>query len=122
MGITCLAVNDEILHHPDFILFQHRTNLPAPAAIGMVSKLWQWAMTFCKDGALPHDEYIIAAAAGWDGEPTIFCRALEEVGFLNSCFEIRVSLSRQEENTFYPFIRFNTHMNKDSHLQRGKEQ
>lgn len=54
------------------------------AAIGVLHKLWWWAMDYAQDGDLsPFSDRQIAKACDWRGDPAVFVDALLATGFVN---------------------------------------
>lgn len=73
--------HEELSVHPKTKRLAGALGVSRVTAVGHLHFLWWWAMKFAQDGDLSRFEADeIAEAAGWEGEPEQFIRALIEAG------------------------------------------
>lgn len=75
--------HQELRDHPKTIRLTHLLGVHRMQAIGHLHALWWWCLSYADNGDLARFEYYeIAMAAGWDGDPEAFVKALAEAGWL----------------------------------------
>ena len=76
--------HQEVGRHPKTKKLARLLGVSLPAAVGHLHYLWWWALDFAPSGTLEKfDEYDIADAVHWDGEPEKLVDALTDVGYLD---------------------------------------
>jgi hypothetical protein len=67
--------------HPKLMRLARLLDVPRTSAAGLLHFLWWWALDHAEDGDLTDfDALDLALAAGWEGDPDTFVKALEECG------------------------------------------
>ena len=73
--------DSSLRNHPKTRRLARTLNICPFRAIGHLQCLWWWVMEYAPDGDISrHDAVDIAEAAGWDGDPEQFLRALISCG------------------------------------------
>lgn len=82
-----IEAHQEIIRHPKTKRLSRALDTSIPTTIGHLFCLWFWCLDYAQDGNLSkHDEYEIADAAMWEGDPREFLLALVESGFVEMSF------------------------------------
>jgi hypothetical protein len=67
--------------HPKLMRLARLLDVPRTSAAGLLHFLWWWALDHAEDGDLSDfDALDLALAAGWEGDPDTFVKALEDCG------------------------------------------
>lgn len=78
--------HQELATHPKAKRAARILGISLPTLIGHLHLLWWWALKYAQDGELSqYDDYDIADAVAWEGDPHQFVKALIECGPGNSC-------------------------------------
>jgi hypothetical protein len=101
-AISCSS--EEVLEHPYFAQLCERLQVDSKAMFMHLVDLWMFMGENGKDGVLPRDASVIAAAAGWHGDAVTFCNELQQVDFMNECFRITTRLTAPEGNAPWPRV------------------
>lgn len=73
-----------LVRHRKIVTFAAMLNIKPVHAIGHLHALWHTALEQAEDGDLSSwDDAFIAAAASWEGDPTLFCKALRAYGWVD---------------------------------------
>ena len=76
--------HQELRNHPKVRRLARGLNVAVPAAIGHLHLLWWWAIDYAPDGCLAgYEDWEIAEAALWEGDPAEFTAVLMRVGWVD---------------------------------------
>ncbi len=80
--------HDSLKDHPKLARLCRALQINQPQAIGHLHLLWWWTLKYAPDGDLSRfEEWEIALAAGWQGEPHDFILAMLASGFADPAGE-----------------------------------
>ena len=84
-----LESHQTLANHPKTLKLARLLNVSRVTAVGHLHFLWWWALDYAQDGKLgKFDEFDIAVAADWQGEPAVFLNGLIRAGFLDESGDI----------------------------------
>lgn len=70
--------------HPKTRRLARSLSTSVPASIGHLHCLWWWAIEYAPSGSLSQfEDWEIAAAAMWDGDPAVFLQGLRDARFVD---------------------------------------
>jgi hypothetical protein len=73
--------HQELRDHPKVKRLARILDTSIPAAIGHLHCLWWWALDYAPDGDVSrYDEFDLADAGMWEGDPGTFVKALQQCG------------------------------------------
>lgn len=76
--------HQEVGRHPKTKKLARLLGVSLPAAVGHLHYLWWWALDFAQDGTLEKfDNYDLADAMQWDGDPDALVEALISSGYID---------------------------------------
>lgn len=82
--MTWIESHVELGAHPKTKRLARTLGLSLPTAVGHLHYLWWWSIRYREDGDLSGmDDWEVADAAEWEGEPEAFVGALRSAGFVD---------------------------------------
>ena len=76
--------HQELRDHPKLKRLARALEVRQAHAIGHLHCLWYWALAYAENGDLSgHEDWELAEAADWGGDPAVFIEALRQHGWLD---------------------------------------
>jgi len=79
--VAWIESHQELANHPKLVRFARLLDVHRTYAIGLLHRLWWWALDHAEDGDLSQfDAADLADACGWEGDAETLVKALRECG------------------------------------------